>query len=110
MKYYLIAGEASGDLHGSNLIKEIKKIDSKAEFRCWGGDLIKKESENELVKHYKTYSYMGFLEVLLNIITVVKNYFFCRKDILKYNPDAIIYIDFPGFNLPIAGWAKKIIL
>ena len=107
MKYYLIAGEASGDLHGSNLIKEIKKIDSKAEFRCWGGDLIKKESENELVKHYKTYSYMGFLEVLLNIITVVKNYFFCRKDILKYNPDAIIYIDFPGFNLPIAGWAKK---
>jgi len=107
MKYYLIAGEASGDLHGSNLIKEIKKIDSKAEFRCWGGDLIKKESQNELVKHYKTYSYMGFLEVLLNIITVVKNYFFCRKDILKYNPDAIIYIDFPGFNLPIAGWAKK---
>ena len=107
MKYYLIAGEASGDLHGSKLIKEIKKIDSKAEFRCWGGDLIKKESGNELVKHYKTYSFMGFLEVLLNIITVAKNYFFCRKDILKYNPDAIIYIDFPGFNLPIAGWAKK---
>ena len=107
MKYYLIAGEASGDLHGSKLIKEIKKIDSKAEFRCWGGDLIKKESGNELVKHYKTYSFMGFLEVLLNIITVAKNYFFCRKDILKYNPDTIIYIDFPGFNLPIAGWAKK---
>ena len=107
MKYYLIAGEASGDLHGSKLIKEIKKIDSEAEFRCWGGDLIKKESGNELVKHYKTYSFMGFLEVLLNIITVAKNYFFCRKDILKYNPDAIIYIDFPGFNLPIAGWAKK---
>ena len=107
MKYYLIAGEASGDLHGSKLIKEIKKIDSEAEFRCWGGDLIKKESGNELVKHYKTYSYMGFLEVILNIYTVAKNYFFCRKDILKYNPDAIIYIDFPGFNLPIAGWAKK---
>ena len=107
MKYYLIAGEASGDLHGSKLIKEIKKIDSKAEFRCWGGDLIKKESENELVRHYKTYSFMGFLEVILNIITIAKNYFFCRKDILKYNPDAIIYIDFPGFNLPIAIWAKK---
>ena len=69
MKYYLIAGEASGDLHGSNLIKEIKKIDTNAEFRCWGGDLIKKESSNELVKHYKTYSYMGFLEVILNIFT-----------------------------------------
>ena len=69
MKYYLIAGEASGDLHGSNLIKEIKKIDSEAEFRCWGGNLIKKESGNELVKHYKTYSYMGFLEVILNIYT-----------------------------------------
>ena len=107
MKYYLIAGEASGDLHGSNLIKEIKKIDTNAEFRCWGGDLIKKESNNELVKHYKTYSYMGFLEVILNIFTILNNYFFCKKDILKYNPDAIIYIDFPGFNLPIAGWAKK---
>ena len=107
MKYYLIAGEASGDLHGSNLIKEIKKIDTNAEFRCWGGDLIKKESNNELVKHYKTYSYMGFLEVIINIFTILNNYFFCKKDILKYNPDAIIYIDFPGFNLPIAGWAKK---
>ena len=74
MKYYLIASEASGDLHGSNLIKEIKKIDTNAEFRCWGR-FNKKESNNELVKHYKTYSYMGFLEVILNIFTILNNYF-----------------------------------
>ena len=106
MKYYVISGEASGDLHGSNLIKELKKIDKSANFRCWGGDLIKKET-GFLVKHFKDYSYMGFFEVFLNIFKIIKNLSFCKKDILNYKPDLIIYIDFPGFNLRIAKWAKK---
>jgi|TARA_B100002019_G_scaffold292946_1_gene317951 lipid-A-disaccharide synthase len=106
LKYYVISGEASGDLHGSNLIKELKKIDKSANFRCWGGDLIKKET-GFLVKHFKDYSYMGFFEVFLNIFKILKNLSFCKKDILNYKPDLIIYIDFPGFNLRIAKWAKK---
>ena len=106
MKYYIIAGEASGDLHGSNLIKELKKLDRNYSFRCWGGDLMN-EQTNNLAKHHKDYSYMGFLEVCLNLYTIIKNISFCKSDILKYNPDIIIYIDFPGFNLRIAEWAKK---
>lgn len=106
MKYYIIAGEASGDLHGSNLIKELKKLDRNYSFRCWGGDLMN-EQTNNLAKHHKDYSYMGFLEVFLNLYTIIKNISFCKSDILKYNPDIIIYIDFPGFNLRIAEWAKK---
>ncbi len=106
MKYYLIAGEASGDLHGSNLIKELKKLDKSSEFRCWGGDLILKQTNN-LVKHYKDYDHMGFFEVFVNLKKVVHNLSFCKKDIKKYNPDVIIYVDFPGFNLRIAKWAKK---
>ena len=106
MKYYIIAGEASGDLHGSNLIKELKKLDRNASFRCWGGDLMN-EQTNNLAKHHKDYSYMGFLEVFLNLYRIIKNISFCKSDILKYNPDIIIYIDFPGFNLRIAEWAKK---
>ncbi|HIG90290.1 MAG: lipid-A-disaccharide synthase [Flavobacteriaceae bacterium] len=106
MKYYIIAGEASGDLHGSNLIKELKKLDKNYSFRCWGGDLMN-EQTNNLAKHHKDYSYMGFLEVFLNLYTIIKNISFCKSDILKYNPDIIIYIDFPGFNLRIAEWAKK---
>ena len=106
MRYYIIAGEASGDLHGSNLIKEIKKLDSNSEFRCWGGDLLKEQSDN-LVRHYKDYSYMGFYEVFMNLKTIINNISFCKKDILKYNPDAIIYVDFPGFNMRIAKWAKS---
>ena len=106
MKYYVISGEASGDLHGSNLIKEIKRIDLNAQFRCWGGDLIK-ESGGNLVKHYKDYSYMGFFEVFINIRKILNNISFCKKDIKRYNPDAIIYIDFPGFNMRIAKWAKS---
>ena len=106
MKYYVIAGEASGDLHGSNLIKELKKLDPNSEFRCWGGDLIEKQS-NSLVKHYKDYSYMGFLEVFLNLKKIINNISLCKKDILMYRPDAIIYVDFPGFNLRIAKWAKS---
>lgn len=106
MKYYIIAGEASGDLHGSNLIKELKKLDKNAHFRCWGGDLMNIETNN-LAKHHKDYSYMGFLEVFLNLYSIIKNISFCKSDILNFNPDIIIYIDFPGFNLRIAEWAKN---
>ena len=106
MRYYLIAGEASGDLHGSNLIKEIKKLDSESEFRCWGGDLIQEQC-GKLVKHYKNYSYMGFYEVFMNLPKILNNISFCKNDILKFNPDAIIYVDFPGFNMRIAKWAKS---
>ena len=106
MKYYIIAGEASGDLHGSNLIKELKKLDSYSHFRCWGGDLMSQECD-DLVKHYKDYSHMGFFEVFINLKKILNNLSFCKKDIKKYNPDVIIYVDFPGFNLRIAKWAKK---
>ncbi len=106
MKYYIIAGEASGDLHGSNLIKEIKKLDKNSEFRCWGGDLIKEQC-GDLVKHYKDYSYMGFFEVFKNIFKILNNISFCKKDIIRYKPDVIIYVDFPGFNMRIARWAKS---
>ena len=106
MKYYIIAGEASGDLHGSNLIKELKKLDNSSHFRCWGGDLISQECD-DLVRHYKDYSHMGFFEVFINLKKILSNLSFCKKDIKKYNPDVIIYVDFPGFNLRIAKWAKK---
>ena len=106
MKYYIIAGEASGDLHGSKLIREIKKIDSNANIRCWGGILMKK-SGGVLVKDYKELAFMGFIEVLMHLKTIIKNFKFCKKDIIKFNPDVIVYIDYPGFNLRIAKWAKK---
>lgn len=104
MKYYIIAGEASGDLHGSNLIKEIKKINPEAEFRCWGGDLMEKAG-GKIVKHYRDLAFMGYVEVLMNIRTIAHNLTFCEKDIVNYQPDALILIDYPGFNLRIA---KKI--
>jgi len=107
MKYYIISGEASGDLHGANLIKELKKIDSDATFRCWGGDRML-EVGVDLVKHYKEISFMGFVEVIKNIDIIFKNRNFCRKDIRKYSPDCVILIDFPGFNLEIAKYAKKL--
>jgi lipid-A-disaccharide synthase len=106
MKYYIIAGEASGDLHGSNLIKALKNKDSKAEIRCWGGDLMQ-AAGGTLVKHYKEMAFMGFLEVLMNLSTIYKNIKFCKRDIVNYNPDAIIFIDYSGFNLRIAEWAKQ---
>lgn len=106
MKYYVIAGEASGDLHGSNLIKAIKKKDEAAHIRCWGGDLMQ-QAGGELAKHYKDMAFMGFLEVIKNIPTIFKNITFCKEDIQKFNPDLIIFIDFSGFNLRIAKWAKK---
>jgi lipid-A-disaccharide synthase len=105
MKYYIIAGEASGDLHGSNLMKALLKKDINAEFRFWGGDLMQNVS-GTLVKHYKELAFMGFLEVILNLRTIIKNLSFCKQDIKAYNPDVIIFIDYPGFNLRIAKWAK----
>ncbi|MAU17488.1 MAG: lipid-A-disaccharide synthase [Muricauda sp.] len=106
MKYYIIAGEASGDLHGSNLIKALKKEDPSAEIRCWGGDLMQ-QAGGELAKHYKDMAFMGFLEVVMNIPTIFKNISYCKEDIERFNPDAIIFIDFSGFNLRIAKWAKE---
>jgi len=106
MKYYIIAGEASGDLHGSNLIKELKKLDSSAHIRCWGGDKMQ-AAGGELVKHYRDLAFMGFTEVLMNLRTIFKNLAFCKEDILQYKPDTLILIDYPGFNLRIAKWAKE---
>jgi len=106
MKYYVIAGEASGDLHASNLIKELKQFDSLAEFRCWGGDLMEEQGAS-LVKHYRDLAFMGFVEVIANLRTILNNIKFCKEDILKYQPDAIILVDYPGFNLRIAEFAKK---
>ncbi|MET6991366.1 lipid-A-disaccharide synthase [Sediminicola arcticus] len=106
MKYYIIAGEASGDLHGSNLIKALKKKDTNIEVRCWGGDLMQ-NAGGDLVKHYKEMAFMGFLEVLSNINTIFKNIKFCKVDILKFKPDELIFIDYSGFNLRIAKWAKE---
>ena len=107
MKYYLISGEASGDLHGSKLIAELRNIDQKSEFRAWGGDLMEKEGA-VIIKHYKNLAFMGIQEVILRMPKILKNIAFCKSDILKFNPDVIIYIDFPGFNLRIAKWAKQI--
>ncbi len=106
MKYYIIAGEASGDLHAFNLMKALKKQDSNADFRFWGGDLMQSVG-GTLVKHYRDLAFMGFLEVILNIRTILRNIKFCKKDISEYNPDVIIFIDYPGFNLRIAKWAKE---
>jgi lipid-A-disaccharide synthase len=106
MKYYIIAGEASGDLHGSNLIKELKKIDTSVQFRAWGGDKMQALGI-KLVKHHKDLAFMGFVEVIKNLPTILKNLKFCKHDILQYNPDALIFIDFPGFNLRLVKWAKE---
>ncbi|MGB4845594.1 MAG: lipid-A-disaccharide synthase [Ferruginibacter sp.] len=106
MRYYIIAGEASGDLHGSNLIKELKKRDIAADIRCWGGDKMQAAGAT-LVKHYKELAFMGFLEVIKNLRTILKNIKLCKADILRYKPTAIILIDYPGFNLRIAKWAKE---
>ncbi|MCP3929258.1 MAG: lipid-A-disaccharide synthase [Bacteroidetes bacterium] len=106
MKYYIIAGEASGDLHASNLIKALKQQDSKSEFRVWGGDLMQ-EAGGDLVKHYRDLAFMGFLEVLKNIRTILRNIRFCKEDIRRFQPDVLIFVDYPGFNLRIAEWAKK---
>ncbi|MBQ3738767.1 MAG: lipid-A-disaccharide synthase [Bacteroidales bacterium] len=104
MRYYIIAGEASGDLHASNLVAEIKKKDPKAEFRGWGGDLMKRQGV-DLVKHYHSTAYMGFVEVAVNIRKVMGNISLCKQDLLEYQPDAVVLVDYPGFNLRIAQFA-----
>lgn len=106
MRYYIIAGEASGDLHGSNLIKGIREVDPAAQIRCWGGDLMK-EAGGELVRHYKEGAIMGFVEVVANLGKLARNLNDCKKDILEYSPDAVILIDYPGFNFRIAQFAKE---
>jgi lipid-A-disaccharide synthase len=106
MKYYIIAGEASGDLHAANLIKSLKKEDANTSIRAWGGDRMKAQGAT-LVKHYRDLAFMGFWEVTKNLRTIFKNIRFCKEDILAFQPDAIILIDYPGFNLRIAKWAKS---
>lgn len=106
MKYYIIAGEASGDLHGSNLMKALQKEDAHADFRFWGGDLMQAVG-GTLVKHYKERAFMGFIEVVMNLSSIFKDITRCKKDIDKFNPDVIIFIDNSGFNLRIAKWAKQ---
>ncbi len=106
MKYYIIAGEASGDLHASNLMKSIKKGDKDASFRIWGGDRML-EQGGELVKHYRDLAYMGFVEVALNLRTILQNISLCKKDLVDWQPDILILVDYPGFNLRIAEFAKS---
>ncbi len=106
MKYYVIAGEASGDVHASKLMQGIRVNDPNAVFRCWGGDKMQLAG-GEVVKHYKDLAFMGFLEVLLNIRTIAANLRFCKSDILEWQPDALILVDYPGFNMRIAKFAKK---
>lgn len=106
MKYYIIAGEASGDLHGSNLMKALQREDPQANIRFWGGDLMQAVG-GTMVKHYRELAFMGFIEVVFNLKTILGNIKFCKQDIEQFNPDAIIFIDYPGFNMRIAKWAKQ---
>ncbi|MDD1525357.1 lipid-A-disaccharide synthase [Riemerella anatipestifer] len=107
MKYYIIAGEASGDLHGSNLMKALKQKDPNATFRFWGGDLMEQQG-GTLVKHYRDLAFMGFVEVIQNLGTILRNIKFCKEDIRNFRPDVLILVDYPGFNLRIAKFAKKL--
>ena len=106
MKLYIIAGEASGDLHASNLMKALKSEAPDTQFRFWGGDLMLKQDKN-LVKHYRDLAFMGFTEVLMNLRAIKTNLSFCKRDLLSYQPDALILVDYPGFNLRIAEFAKS---
>ncbi len=106
MKYYLVAGERSGDLHGGNLIRQIHRLDPNAQVRCWGGDAMQGAGA-ELVTHYRDMAFMGFLEVVKNLKTISNFLKICKQDLLSFQPDAVILIDYPGFNLRIAKFAKK---
>lgn len=105
-KLYIIAGEASGDLHGSNLIKSLQQKDPSLAYRFWGGDKMEAQTQLKAVKHIRDLAFMGFAEVVMNLRTILGNISFCKEDILKFKPDAIVMIDYPGFNLRIAEWAK----
>ncbi len=107
MKYYLIAGEASGDLHGSNLIKALRQKDSTADIRCWGGGKMQAAGAT-IVKHYRELAFMGFAEVVMNLRTILRNIRFCKQDIAAWQPDVLVFIDYPGFNIKIAQWAKPL--
>lgn len=106
MKYYIIAGEASGDLHGSNLIKALHVKDPQATIQCWGGEAMEAAGAT-LRKHYKDLAFMGFVEVLFHLKTILRNLSFCKEDILQFQPDVLVLIDYPGFNMRIATWAKQ---
>jgi lipid-A-disaccharide synthase len=106
MKYFIIAGEASGDLHGSHLIKEIKLFKPNAEIQAWGGNLMQEQGA-VIKKHINELAFMGFVEVLENLRTILKNFKLCKKQIKEFNPDTVIFIDYPGFNLRMAKWVKK---
>ena len=106
MKYYIVTGESSGDMHAANLVSEIKKIDSTPIFKAWGGDRLIQQKVS-LVKHIKTTSFMGIWNVLKNLGSIRSNLRFCKHDILDFNPDALILVDYPGFNLKIAEFAKR---
>jgi lipid-A-disaccharide synthase len=106
MKYYIIAGEASGDLHGSNLIRELHQLDAEANIRCWGGQMMQSAGAT-LVKDYKELAFMGFVEVIMNLKTILKNIKFCKSDIQAFQPHILVLIDYPGFNIRIAEWAAK---
>ena len=106
MRYYIIAGEASGDLHASHLMHSLKENDADAQFRCFGGDLMAAEG-GELVKHYRDMAYMGFVPVLLHLPTIMKNMRMCKRDISEWKPDVVILVDYPGFNLDIAKYAHR---
>ncbi len=107
MRYYIIAGEASGDLHGAKLMRSIKQLDSQADFRYWGGDLMQAEG-GQLVNHYRNMAFMGLVAVLMNLRTIMRNMRWCKKDIEQWQPDVLVLIDYPGFNLRIAKFAKKL--
>ncbi len=106
MRIYIISGEASGDLHGSNLVHEILKKSPESVIHCWGGELMEKAGA-KVVKHYRELAFMGFIEVLFNLRTILRNIAFCKKDVLEFKPDVLVLIDYPGFNLRIAEWAKE---
>ncbi len=106
MKYYIIAGEASGDLHGSNLVKHIVRKDTNASVRGWGGDLMQEQGA-DVVKHYRDLAFMGFTEVIMNLRTILRNFDICKRDIEEFQPDVLILIDYPGFNLRMAKYAHE---
>jgi lipid-A-disaccharide synthase len=106
MKYYIVAGEASGDLHASNLIRELKRLDPNGKFRAWGGDKVQSQGA-ELVMHYRHMGFMGFIEVLANLRTILGLISQCKQDIKQFKPDVVILVDYPGFNFRIARFAKK---
>ncbi|MFT5601952.1 MAG: lipid-A-disaccharide synthase [Flavobacteriales bacterium] len=106
MKYFIISGEASGDLHGSNLLKELNLLDPNADVQCWGGELMEKQGA-KVMKHYKELAFMGFWEVIKNLRTIKKNFKLCKEQIEDFNPDAVIFIDYPGFNLRMAKFVKE---